>query len=222
MYCPSCSTQCAEGAKFCKACGMSLTPVTQALSGGTSISDPAREREYKRSRKQVSDGIRGIMVGAAVLISSALAYFLLPKDRFSSVLALVLALIGLVKLFKSIGHIIDAKVGQMIVEPVVIQRRATGPLPTLSPHSQPPQVIQSPNKLLLDPAKLQAAQMQKEQGVRPPLAERTEREEVPPQRQPDLALPNIPRVSPTGRVNREHSSPLVKPGKEDVLSKLRN
>ena len=69
MYCPGCSTQAAEGAKFCKSCGMNLSVVTQALSGGVSVSDPLRDREFKRARKQVSDGIQGLAIGSAVIVA---------------------------------------------------------------------------------------------------------------------------------------------------------
>src|SRR5256886_4127486 len=37
MFCPSCSTQSIEGAKFCKSCGMNLTIITQAISGSVVV-----------------------------------------------------------------------------------------------------------------------------------------------------------------------------------------
>jgi hypothetical protein len=59
MYCPGCSTQANDGAKFCKSCGLNLSVITQALNGGMVVSDPIRDREFKRARKQISDGIHG-------------------------------------------------------------------------------------------------------------------------------------------------------------------
>ena len=72
MFCPTCSTAAAEGAKFCKTCGLNLTIVTQALSGGVIAADPMRDREYKRARKSISDGIQGVAVGAALLLAIGL------------------------------------------------------------------------------------------------------------------------------------------------------
>lgn len=122
MYCPTCSTQALEGAKFCKTCGMNLNVVTQALSGEVIATDPLREREFKRARKQVSDGIHGVAVGAALLVAAALPYILnktvgLPLNNYLIGLALALALAGLIKLFRSAGSIIDAKIGPRLLDP---------------------------------------------------------------------------------------------------------
>ena len=38
---------------------MNLNIVTQALNGEVIVTDPLREREFKRARKQISDGIHG-------------------------------------------------------------------------------------------------------------------------------------------------------------------
>src|SRR5689334_7323992 len=114
MYCPTCSTQAIEGAKFCKICGMNLNVVTQALNGDVIVTDPLREREFKRARKQISDGIHGIAVGSALLVAAALPYILnktvgLLLNNYITALALALALCGIIKLFRSIGSIIDAR-----------------------------------------------------------------------------------------------------------------
>src|SRR6185369_12022145 len=111
MYCPTCSTQAVEGAKFCKTCGMNLNVVTQALNGEAIVTDPLREREFKRARKQISDGIHGVAVGAALLVAAGLPYILnkavsLPLNSYITALALALALAGIIKLFRSIGSII--------------------------------------------------------------------------------------------------------------------
>src|SRR5881396_1723979 len=103
MYCPGCSTQSIEGAKFCKSCGMNLSVVTQALNGGVVISDPIRDREFKRARKQISDGIHGSAIGAALLVAAALLYFLIRTTPWIYPVSIVLALGGIIKLFRSIG-----------------------------------------------------------------------------------------------------------------------
>src|SRR6185369_4530032 len=132
MYCPTCSTQAIEGAKFCKTCGMNLNAVTQALNGDVIVTDPLREREFKRARKQISDGIYVFAVGSALFVAAALPYILnktvgLPLSNYITALALALALAGIIKLFRSIGSIIDAKVGQKLLDPA-LQPRNTGNL----------------------------------------------------------------------------------------------
>src|SRR5215467_14241051 len=127
MFCPTCSSEAAEGAKFCKTCGLNLTIVTQALSGGVITSDPMRDREYKRARKSISDGIQGMAVGAALLLAAAGAYLLLPRERLIYIISLAAALGGLVTFFRSLGHILDAKIGPKLLDPA-LQNRGTGSL----------------------------------------------------------------------------------------------
>src|SRR5438552_1416066 len=127
MYCPSCSTHSSDGAKLCKACGMNLSVITQALNGGVVISDPARDREFKRARKQISDGIQGSAIGTALLVAAALPYFLISKTPWVYTASLVLALGGIIKLFRSIGSIVDAKHGSKLVDQA-LQPRGTGGL----------------------------------------------------------------------------------------------
>src|SRR5438477_12255798 len=119
MFCPSCSTQSIEGAKFCKSCGMNLTIITQAISGSVVVADPGRDREFKRTRRQISEGIKGASIGAALLGVSALAYFLIQAGPIAYSITLVLALVGLIKFFINIGSILDAKVGTKFVDPTL-------------------------------------------------------------------------------------------------------
>jgi hypothetical protein len=209
MYCPGCATQATEGAKFCKSCGINLNVITQALSGGVAVvSDPLRDREFKRARKQISDGIHGAAIGTAILISSVLAYLLIPHETWLYVLALVLALAGIVKLFRSVGSIVDARVGPKLLDPA-LQPRATGSL--VGSNSGPVNV--RPSGRL------------NENAVKPPSPTRSVAGTSMPERQPEK--PASPAGDPlragTGRINREHSSPLRRVEKdEDLMSLLRN
>ncbi len=221
MFCPSCSTQANEGAKFCKACGINLNVITQALNGGVVTSDPVRDREFKRARKQISDGIHGTAVGAALLVAAALPYLLMRlvgmgMNTYVYTLSLALALGGIIKLFRSIGSIIDAKVGPRLLDPA-LQPRSTGGLngtqitPTSNgKHSQ--RLVADPGRVPANtrPVSLEARPVSLEGGVNL-----------------SSALPNPPDESlirpATGRINREHSSPLRRLEKEDeLMSKLRN
>lgn len=205
MYCPTCSTLSSDGMKFCKSCGMNLNAVTQALNGGVVVSDPLRDREFKRTRKQISDGIHGSAVGAALLVAAALPYFLIPKTGWVYTVSLLLALGGIVKLFRGVGSILDAKVGPKLVDPA-LQPRGTGGL--TNGQAMPVSVRPSQRLSVGQPASTRAFGLDAESRA-----------------------PSLPSESPaenlirpmTGRINREHSSPLRSFDKDDdLMSKLRN
>src|SRR5215813_6672559 len=207
MYCPGCSTQATEGAKFCKSCGMNLSVITQALSGGVLVSDPLRDREFKRARKQVSDGIQGLAIGTAVIVAGAVAYIFIPRETWVYVVSLTLALFGIVKLFRSIGAIVDARVGPKLLDPA-LQPRATGSLSNSGP------INVRPSQRLGEAAPKPISQTRPVQ-MAPPADKAAADTQQPPA---DPAL-----RTGTGRINREHSTQLRKLDKEeDLMSLLRN
>src|SRR5262245_33520269 len=211
MFCPSCSSPTADGAKFCKSCGFSLTVITQALSGSSTLSDPLRDREFKRARKQITDGIQGASIGAALAVGAIVAYILMPQSAIYYIIELILALAGVIKLFKSIGHIIDAKVGTKLLNQTTPQR-GTGALPTTTPQTFAPVPPTTRVSQRLPGDATTPVNPSKEPGP------------ASPDRPANPGFPSVPgttRVG-TGRVYREHSSPLRKPEKEGgFLSKLR-
>jgi len=192
-----------DGAKFCKSCGMNLGVVTQALNGGVVVSDPLRDREFKRVRKQISDGIHGTAVGAALLIAAALAYVLIPGTAWVYTVSLLLALAGIIKLFRGVGSIIDAKVGPKLLDPA-LQPRGTGGLNSGQSSSVN---VRPSGRLSGQPANTRAMGLESEARASLPS---------------DLPIDGLPRPM-TGRINREHSSPLRAFDKDDdLMSKLRN
>ena len=213
MYCPGCSTQASEGVKFCKVCGMNLGVITQAMNGGVVISDPVRDREYKRARKQISEGIQGSAIGAALLIAAALAYSFLPRNTYVYVLCLGLGLGGVIQLFKSIAGIVDAKVGPKLLDPA-LQPRATGNLSSTAISTGGPVNVRASQRL---PADMPGLSKPNTTGTRPVIAGGEHQGQAGPVPQPESA----PRPG-TGRVNREHSSSLKGFDKDDLMSKLRN
>ena len=215
MYCPSCSTQAADGAKFCKSCGLSLTVVTQALTGETGFSDPFREREYKRARKQISEGIQGVSVGAAFVTASALTYFfLMPINQTVFLVpALIFALLGLIYVFRNVGKLIDAKVGQKMAIGTAPLPRGTGALGSGTTTA----AFQSATR--------PSANLNPTTG-RATVTQTAVAQEEPALSKRDLITPSgfdSARPLPTGRINREQSSPLRRDKKnDDLLAKIRN
>jgi hypothetical protein len=188
---------------------MNLNVITQALNGGVAtVTDPLRDREFKRARRQVSDGIHGAAIGAAILTSSVLAYVIIPHETWVYILALSLALAGIVKLFRSIGSIVDARVGPKLLDPS-LQPRATGSL-------------NGPNS---GPIGVRASGRLAESAVKPPAPTRTSAPAAPdrPAERSGPPVADTPMRYGTGRINREHSSPLRQVEKdEDLMSLLRN
>jgi hypothetical protein len=193
---------------------MNLNVIIQALNGGVVVSDPIRDREFKRARKQISDGIQGSAIGAAFLVAAALSYFLIPRSTWVYTVSLALALAGITMLFRSIGRIIDAKIGPKLLDPA-LQPRGTGGLN--ASMAQPSAVPVWPSQRLSpDSAKPNGAQLSQTRPVS------VEGMVNGPSPSPAPLDENLIRPG-TGRINREHSSPLRKLEKEeDLLSKLRN
>jgi hypothetical protein len=213
MYCPSCSTKAIEGAKFCKSCGMNLNIISQALTGSLGVADPLRDRDYKRARKEISEGINGSAIGAAFLVAAGLGFFLVPNHTLVYVAELVLALFGLVKLFRSVARILDAKVGSKLMDPQR-QPRSTGALSTAAASSSAP-AGNRVSQRLSNPASPAGPG-----GNTRPVA--PDSSSTPTSLPPAQGEP-APARAFTGRVNREHSSPLRRPDRdEDLMAKLRN
>jgi len=193
---------------------MNLGVITQAMNGGVVISDPVRDREYKRARKQISDGIQGSAIGAALLLAAALVYFSLPRNNYVYVLCLGLGLAGVIQLFRSVASIIDAKVGPKLLDPA-LQPRSTGNLSSTAISQSAPVNVRASQRLPSDPPGLQRPGSP---GTRPVSAGGSAE---PGAATPPFQPENSPRLG-TGRVNREHSSSLKGFDKDDLLSKLRN
>jgi hypothetical protein len=189
---------------------MNLNVVTQALNGGVVVSDPLRDREFKRARRQISDGINGSAIGAGLLVAAALPYFLAPRTPWIYTATLLLALAGIVKLFRSVANMIDAKVGGKLLDPALQPRAGTGGL--------------SNNQGLQGGAN--SSQRLGETGkTGQPTHTRPVAFDSDPNGTPiphDPPADNFGRPL-TGRINREHSSPLRAFDKDDdLMSKLRN
>lgn len=211
MFCPGCSAASPDGAKFCKSCGMNLTVVTQAVSGSSASVDPIREREYKRARKKISDGIQGAAAGFALTAVAVGVYLFLPGEKLWYGIALAIALAGIVGFFRGVGHILDAKVGHKLLG-ATPQVRGTGPL--TGPLAQQAAAGRNSGKVLAAEASRPAAQREADKRQVP--ARPAAGANVKP---PQGAVPPVPR---TGRISGEHAGFDSLAGEDDLMAKLRN
>lgn len=75
MYCPKCGAQAADETKYCRACGQSLTLVSQAMMGLLPAND--------RGQQQLESAIKYISLGIGFLIISLVIAAIAPKPAFS-------------------------------------------------------------------------------------------------------------------------------------------
>ncbi len=72
MYCPKCGAQAADETKYCRACGQSLTLVSQAM---VMKSLPADGKDQQK----LENAIKNISLGTGFLIISIVVGILLPE-----------------------------------------------------------------------------------------------------------------------------------------------
>lgn len=73
MYCPKCSTQNVDSARFCRACGANLSLVPQALTGHLpeAQADKLDRRGRRRREPTIAGGVTRIFMGIAFLLVAA-------------------------------------------------------------------------------------------------------------------------------------------------------
>jgi hypothetical protein len=78
MFCPKCATQNVEGASFCRACGVNIGLVPQALTGQlpTAVGSEYSVRDWRKLRRKrpptIDEAVRHLMMGIAFVIVSIL------------------------------------------------------------------------------------------------------------------------------------------------------
>jgi zinc-ribbon domain len=120
MYCPKCGAQAADETKYCRACGQSLTLVSQAMMGSL----PADGKDQQKLEK----AIKNISLGVGFLIVSFVAANLLPEPgNFAFCIAMLIA--AIVPL--SIG------VAEILVRAISGSRRASSVDQATAPATAP-------------------------------------------------------------------------------------
>jgi len=122
MYCPQCATPNADGARFCRSCGMELEAVALMLrerlaqptevSGTKSESKTSQDWLENRSKgvKSISTGVSLLIV--SILIGVAMAFFVPPNIPWILAWAVLvgwMAMWGGVELGNGIAGVLEAK-----------------------------------------------------------------------------------------------------------------
>jgi hypothetical protein len=94
MYCPKCGAQAAGETKYCRACGQSLTLVSQAMMKSSTADDEGRQKLEK--------AIKNISLGVGFLIISIGIAILEPAPALS----LLMAIAGVVPLSLGVAEIL--------------------------------------------------------------------------------------------------------------------
>ena len=151
MYCPRCSTQNIESARFCRACGANLSLVPQALTGTLPEAQPERvgRRGRRRREPNLGSGITRTFIGMAFLILAATLTF---SGRARGGSAIWLLIPAFIILGRGIGELVsllnaERKAKQLSPPPIAQNTSA------LSPHSSfdqlaPPSVTENTTRHL--------------------------------------------------------------------------
>lgn len=71
MFCPKCGTKNPEDGKFCRKCGTDLSPVTDALTGGTSRYASKKTKD-KKAKYSWESALSKMFMGFAFLVVSVI------------------------------------------------------------------------------------------------------------------------------------------------------
>lgn len=90
MFCPKCATQNMDNARFCRACGLDISLVSNALSRQAPLAPAVADEEsedkpkHHRPKKQVTyaKAFENLGVGVAFLIISIIVALAVPSGRF--------------------------------------------------------------------------------------------------------------------------------------------
>lgn len=83
MYCPNCAASNPDATKFCRACGVNLSLVPQALTGELpgSRSTDHQKRHENDDPPSIESGISKFFMGIGFLLVSAAVFFYAPAGK---------------------------------------------------------------------------------------------------------------------------------------------
>jgi zinc-ribbon domain len=141
MYCPKCSTQNIDSAKFCRTCGANLSLVPQALTGRLPEAQDANldRRGRRRREPSIGRGVTRVFMGIAFLLVAAGITFSGRGTGGSGLWLLIPAFIFLGKGIGELVTLLNAERSSRQITPP-LHAQSTSPLPphpVLDPLSPP-------------------------------------------------------------------------------------
>jgi hypothetical protein len=120
MYCPKCGAQAADETKYCRACGQSLTLISQAMMKSFLMD--------KEDQQKLEKDIRNISLGIGFLIVSVVIAILAPAPALS----LLMSIAGIVPLSIGVAGIFGRAISGSRPTPSVDRVTAKETAPILS------------------------------------------------------------------------------------------
>jgi hypothetical protein len=161
MFCPQCATQNADGAKFCRSCGIELEAVALALSGKSKKPAKKNKSEPKTAEDWIEkriDGVKNItfgtmLMGVSLLLGVALGLFVpahVPWILIWIVFFGWMTVWGGISLADGLGNVLEAKSRLRLLRRAG-QESATGSTPPQLSSSGEPVPISNHTALRTSP-----------------------------------------------------------------------
>src|SRR5262245_2923812 len=96
MYCPNCGAQAADETKYCRACGQSLTLISQAMMKSLPVDDNDRQK-LEKAIKNISLGVGFLIVSivAGILFGEPINWFICFSTLIAAMVWLSLGVAGI-------------------------------------------------------------------------------------------------------------------------------
>jgi len=151
MYCPKCSTQNMDTAKFCRTCGANLSLVPQALTGRLpEAQDGNLDRRGRRRREpSIARGVTRVFMGIAFLLVAAGITFSVRGTGGSGLWLLIPAFIFLGKGIGELVTLLNAeRSSRQIAPPLHAQNTSQLPPRSVLDPLAPPSVTEETTRHL--------------------------------------------------------------------------
>jgi zinc-ribbon domain len=151
MYCPKCSTQNIDSARFCRACGANLSLVPQALTGRLPEAQPDKpdRRRNRRREPTLGRGITRMFMGMAFLLIAAGITFSGRGSNGSGLWLLIPAFIFLGRGIAELVTLLNAeRSARQLAPPPVAQNTSALPPDRTFDHLAPPSITEGTTRHL--------------------------------------------------------------------------
>lgn len=151
MYCPKCSTQNMDSARYCRTCGANLSLVPQALTGQLpeARADNLDRRGRRRREPSMGHGVTRIFMGIAFLLVAAGVSFSRGGAGGSGLWLLIPAFLFLGKGIGELVTVLNAERGaKKIAPPLHVENTSRLPSHPVFDPGPPPSVTEETTRHL--------------------------------------------------------------------------